>query len=84
MFQKILCSPDDPNTSKSILIDENNKNNIFTNEGISAASFCRQVAALVPDMFFYFYVMKHHKIANNSTTIEARENIRTYLKSLEF
>jgi hypothetical protein len=84
MSQKILSFPDDFNTRKSILIDKNNKNAIFTNEGISAASFCRQVAALVPNMFCYFYVMKNHKIANNSTTTEAREKIRTYLKSLEF
>jgi hypothetical protein len=54
------------------------------NEGISAASFCCPVAALVPDMSCYFYVMKNHKIANNSTTTEAREKISTYLKSLEF
>jgi hypothetical protein len=45
------------------------------NEGISAASFCRQVAALVPEMFCNFYLVKHHKIANNSATSEAREKI---------
>ncbi len=28
--------------------------------------------------------MKNHKIANNSTTTEAREKISKYLKSLEF
>jgi hypothetical protein len=54
------------------------------NEGKSAASFCHQVAALVPDMFCIFYLMKNHKIANNSANTEAREKISTYLESLEF
>ncbi len=49
----------------------------FFNEGISAASFCRQVAALVPDMFYNFYVVKNHKITNNSANAEAREKIGT-------
>jgi hypothetical protein len=31
------------------------------------------VAAWVLDMFCNFYLMKNHKIANNSTTIKARE-----------
>ncbi len=53
------------------------------NEGLSAASFCHQVAALVPDMFCKFHLVKNHKIANNSATTEAREKIRTYLESLE-
>jgi hypothetical protein len=53
------------------------------NEGKSAASFCRQVAALVTDMFCNFYFVKNHKIANNSVTTEAREKISTYLESLE-
>jgi hypothetical protein len=55
-----------------------------TNEGKSAASFCHQVAALVPDMFCNFYLVKIHKIANNSATPEAREKISAYLESLEF
>jgi hypothetical protein len=54
------------------------------NEGKSAASFCRQVAALVQDMFCNFYVVKNHKIVNNAATAEAREKISTYLESLEF
>ncbi len=54
------------------------------NEGKSAASFCCQVAALVPDMFCNFYFVKNHKIANNSATSEARERISTYLESLGF
>jgi hypothetical protein len=46
-----------------------NKNN----EGISAASFCHQVAALVPDTFCNFYLVKNHKIAN----------FRPYLQTLD-
>jgi hypothetical protein len=53
------------------------------NEGKSAASFCRQVAALVPDMFCNFYILKNHKIAGNSATTEAREKISTYLEFLQ-
>jgi hypothetical protein len=45
------------------------------NEGKSAASFWRQVAAWVRDMFHNFYLVKNHKIAYNSATTEARENI---------
>jgi hypothetical protein len=41
------------------------------NEGKSAASFCHQVAALVPDMFYNFYLVKNYKIANNLATTEA-------------
>jgi len=36
------------------------------NEGISAASFCCQVAALLPAMFYNFYLVKNHKIVHNS------------------
>jgi hypothetical protein len=43
------------------------------NEGKSAASFCCQVAALVPDMFCNFYFVKNHKIVKNTTTTKARE-----------
>jgi hypothetical protein len=43
------------------------------NEGISAASFCRQVAALFPDLLCNFYLVKNHKTANNSATTETRE-----------
>ncbi len=38
---------------------------------LPAASFCCQVAALVPDMFRNFYSVKNHKIATNSATTEA-------------
>ncbi len=57
---------------------------LFANEGIAAASFCCQVAALVEDMFCTFYLVKNHKIVSNSATTEAREKISTYLESLEF
>jgi len=55
-------------------------------EGKSAASFCCQVAALVPDMFYNFYFVKNHKNADNSATAttEAREKISTYFESFEF
>ncbi len=43
------------------------------NEGKSAASFCCHVAALVPDMLCNFYIVKNHKIADNSATTEPRE-----------
>jgi hypothetical protein len=43
------------------------------NEGKSAASFCRQVATWVPDMFCNFYFVKNHKIAKKSTTTKAIE-----------
>jgi hypothetical protein len=35
-------------------------------------------------MFSNFYLVKSHKIVNNSDTTEDRENIRTYLESLKF
>jgi hypothetical protein len=53
---------------------------VTINEGISAVSICRQVAALVLDMFYNFYLVKNHKIVNNSPTTEAREKISTFLK----
>jgi hypothetical protein len=40
---------------------------------VSAASFCCQVAAWVPDMFCNFYFAKNYKIANNSTTADAKK-----------
>jgi hypothetical protein len=36
------------------------------------------VAAWVPDMFGNFHLPKNQKIANNSTTTEARKNMRRY------
>ncbi len=41
--------------------------------GISAASFCHEVVALVPDMFCNFYIVKNHKIDKDKATTEARE-----------
>jgi hypothetical protein len=58
-----------------------------SNEGISAASFYCQVAALVPDMFCSFYLAENHKIATNSATAKAREknkHIFVILKILDF
>ncbi len=57
---------------------------LHNNEGKIAASFCWQVAALVPDMFCNFYLLKNHKIAKSSATTEARGKISTYLESSEF
>jgi hypothetical protein len=47
------------------------------NDGKLAASFCRQVAALVPDMFCNFYLVKNYIVAKNSTTKVSEEIIRT-------
>jgi hypothetical protein len=35
-------------------------------------------------MFSCFYLVKNHKVADNSTTIEAREKISTDLESFGF
>jgi hypothetical protein len=51
----------------------NNSNKMIINEKKSAASFCRQVAAWVPDMFCNFYLIKNHEMAKHSTTAKARE-----------
>jgi hypothetical protein len=48
--------------------------------GKSAAIFRHQVAAWVPDLLCNFYLVKSHKIANNSATTEGREKISTDLK----
>jgi hypothetical protein len=42
------------------------------------------VAAWAQGMFGNLYLEKNHKIANNSTTAEAREKISTDLESLKF
>jgi hypothetical protein len=54
------------------------------NEGKSAASFCRQVAAWLPDMFCNFYFVKNYKIAKNSATTKAREKLINDSESLDF
>ncbi len=58
----------------------------LVNEGKSVASFCCLVAALVPDMFCNFYLVKNHKTAINLqvATTQAKEKIRTHLESSEF
>jgi hypothetical protein len=42
------------------------------------------VAAWVPDIFCDIYLVRSHKIAENSATTEAREKISTDLESAEF
>jgi hypothetical protein len=42
------------------------------------------VAAWFPDMLCNFYLVKNHKIAQNSTTTQAREKISTDLETTEF
>ncbi len=42
------------------------------------------MVAWIPDMFCNIYLVKSHKIANNSATTEAREKISTVLESVEF
>jgi hypothetical protein len=44
---------------------------ILSYEGKSAASVCCQAAGLVTDIFYDFYLVKNHKITNNSATTEA-------------
>jgi hypothetical protein len=50
----------------------------------SAATFCHQAAAWVPNMLCDFYFAKNHEIANNSTTTKAREKISTDLEYKKF
>jgi hypothetical protein len=59
-------------------------NSALLNEGKSAASFCLQVAALVPAMFCNFYLVKNHEIADNSAATEGREKISSDLESVKF
>ncbi len=42
------------------------------------------MAALGPAMLCNFYLVKIHKISDNSATTEGRDKISTYLESLEF
>jgi len=57
---------------------------LLSDEGKSVASFCRQVAALVPDMFCNFSLVNNHKFANKSARTESREKISTDLEYLEY
>ncbi len=45
----------------------------MANQDKSAARFCRQVAAWVPDMYCDFYLVKNDKIAKDATATRARE-----------
>jgi hypothetical protein len=42
------------------------------------------VAALIPNMFYNFSLVKFFIIANNSSIFRAREKIKTDLESLKF
>ena len=53
------------------------------NQDKSAARLCHHATAGVPDMFCNFYLVKSHKIANNSAATEARKKISTDLESFE-
>ncbi len=55
---------------------------MLSNYDNSAASFCHQVAVWDPNMLCGFYLVKHHKIPNNSATTEAIYLINTDLESL--
>jgi hypothetical protein len=48
------------------------------NEEKSAASLFHQVASWFPNMFCNFYLLKHHKVAKNSTTTKAREKTQNW------
>jgi len=62
----------------------NEKHKTFSiNQEKSAARFCRQVAAWVPDMFSNCYLARNHKTANNSTTAEAIEKNKDRFKILK-
>jgi hypothetical protein len=53
------------------------------NKDKSAASFCQQVAIWVSDMFCDFYLVKSHKIANNTKTSEPREKNKRRFRILK-
>jgi hypothetical protein len=56
----------------------------LTNEGKSVANFCCQVASWISDMFCNFYLVKNHKMAENSTTTKGKEKINMDLESVKF
>jgi hypothetical protein len=51
-----------------VACDEQIHFSTWVNLDKSAANFCHQVAAYVSHIFGHFYLVKNHKIANNSTT----------------
>jgi hypothetical protein len=55
-------------------------------QGKSAACFCHQVAAWVPDMFSNFYFMKNHNIAKTKQPLKLEKNKHSFgiLGILEF
>ncbi len=67
-FMTRFCHPLFP-----CLPGQRDTNRIASNQDKSAAIFCHQVAAWLPDSFCNFYLVKSHKIVNTSATTEARE-----------
>ncbi len=54
------------------------------NQDKSAASFCHQVAASVPDIFCDFYAVKNNKITKKLlATTKAGEKISTIIKNFD-
>jgi hypothetical protein len=54
------------------------------NQDKSAASFCHQVAAWVPDLFCNFNLKNNHKITICLAGTKAREKISIYFETVEF
>jgi hypothetical protein len=55
-----------------VFLEDNEAMAFYPNKDKSGASFCRQVAAWLPDMFFNLYLVNNHIIYHNSTTTEVR------------
>ncbi len=54
-----------------------------SNEGKSAASFCRHLAALFTDMFSNFYLAKIPKVLKTQQPLKLKKTT-TYFEPLEF
>jgi hypothetical protein len=65
------------------LLKTNKVEGTESNSYESAVSFCRQMAAWVPNMFFYFNSVKNHNTASNSSTTETGEKISTNFELFE-
>jgi hypothetical protein len=70
-----LCVNNSTTVPQMPQLKEGNEQNYFLifNEGKSAASFCHQVAAWLPDMFCNFYKVKNHKIAKTQLSQKLEE-----------
>jgi hypothetical protein len=44
-------------------------------EGTSVVNFCHQMAAWVPAMFYNFYLVKSHKIDNNTAMLDKNKHL---------